>query len=376
MIQFYRGLKSKYTYPSNTVLKDVVYFATDTGEILVNGINYGSDTEKIKNVEFNSSTNILTFTKADNSTVKVEFGDKLLSDEDRVAIDNLKEALEGAGFTANYETDLDPQLATVTALGGIPAGTTVSTYKGKPLSKVIDDLLFPTVQPTIQEPSVALALKTGKASIREVGTDGPIASDFTTTWNPGTIKIGNTVQNTRAGNKTSDVLYYTVEANEVGTTPIKLTLGTTNYYYKVYYAEGPQPLDSKGGNASGKTPLTAGSKVSSAVAIVAVYPFYATTTNVDIENKTVSKLTLTNSTSFTCTLAAESPSSKHVFKIPYTVTKIELKDPFGNWSNVPLEGFDKTSENIDVNGTSVNYNVYTRNQGQNGSTEFRITYSK
>lgn len=374
MIQFYRGLKSQYNYP--TSLQDAIYFATDTGEILVNGVNYSTDGQKVKDVTYNGTSNILTFTKADDTTVIIDFGNKLLSDEDRTAIDRLKEALEGAGFTANYETSLDPELATITAIGGIPAGTKVSAYKDRPLSRVIDDLLFPTVQPTIEAPKATLALKSGKASIREIGSNAPVAADFTTTWNAGSIKIGSKVQATRAGDKQSDILYKTSEANVVTSEITKVVAGTTNYYYKVTYATGPTPLDSKGNTATNYVALPAGSVVSNAVAIYGVYPFFGTTTNPNITDGTVTKLPLTNSTSFTCTLAAESATSKHVIKIPHTITKFELKDPFGNWAVQPLESFVKTTENIDINGTSVTYNVYTRNQGQNGATEFRITYSK
>lgn len=376
MIQFYRGLKSQYNYPDNSLLVDALYFATDSGELFINGINYSTDSEKVKDVVYDGDSNILTFTKADDTQVIINFGNKLLSDEDRTAIDNLKEALEGNGFTAVYETELDPSLEMVTALGGIPAGTKVSAYKNKPISKILDDLLFPTVEPTVTDPSVSLSLKSGIANLREVGSEGPIAANFTTTWNAGTIKIGNTIQNTRAGEKTSDVLYKGTETNVVSSEPEIVTVGATNYYYKVYYAEGPTPKTSKGTDSTKYTALPSGSKTSSAVTIYGVYPFYATTMDSDITNGTVSKLTLTNSTQFTCTLAAESATNKHVFKIPYTVTNFELKDPFGNWAKQNLEDFVKTTEYIDVNGTSVEYNVYTRNQGQNGVTEFRITYSK
>ncbi len=379
MIQFYRGLKSKYTYPTNSSLQDALFFATDTGELLLNGVNYGIDNEKIKNVSFDTSTNKLIFTKADDSVIEVNFGDKLLSDEDRAAVDNLKEALEGAGFTANYETDLDPNLATVSALGGIPQGTKVSVYKGKPLSKIIDDLLFPTIQPTAVEPSVSLSLKSGVANIREVGSSSPIASNFTTVWNPGSIKIGTIVKSNRAGEKVSDVLYAGTESNVVGSTPGTVTVGTTNYYYKVNYNEGPQPLDSKGNPATSLVKLPAGSKVSGAVAVYGVYPFYANTTATNITEGTFTKLTLTNSTTFTQKLPAENPS-KHTFKLPHNVTKIEFENPLkaNDWQVMNLSTqWSKTTENIDVNGTNVSYNVYTRcDAGFVGGFNYRVTYTK
>ena len=354
MIQFYRGLRSSYDYPTNTKLQDAIFFATDTGELLVNGVNYGIDSQKIEDVQFDETTGILTFTKGDGSTLQVD----------------------GLKFTSNYETNLDPELATLTAIGGIPAGTQVKKYKDKPLSNVIDDLLFPTIQPTAVAPKVTLSLKSGQNSVREIGSNSPVVSNFTTSWDAGSIKIGNSVQATRAGEKQSDVIYRGVEANVVNDEPTKVTKGATQYYYKVYYSKGPDPKDSKGNAASSLVALPEGSIVSSAVTINGVYPFYANTTTDNIANGTVTKLALTNSTSFTTTLAGESATVKHTFKLPHLITKIELKDPFGNWVAQKLEEFPKTTENIDVNGTSVEYNVYTRNQGQNGATEFKITYSK
>lgn len=371
MIKFYKGLKSKYNYPSNTGLQDAIYFAEDTGELLVNGMNYGIDTEKVKDVTKTGSE--LVFTLADGTTKKIDIG---IDESTSAAIESLKGLLDENGklnIDTLYHPGVDDELTVLEKVGGVAAGTTAASLKGKSLSSMFDEILFPTVQPTKIDPSVSIALKNGVSNTREIGSNAYEATDFTTTWNPGSIKIGSTVQNTRAGNKESEVVYATSESNGL---PAKVVAGTTNYYYKVYYAKGPDPLDSKGNAASSLTALAAGNKTSSALATYGVYPFYATTTANNINEGTVTKLPLTNSTSFTCTLAAESATSKHVFKLPHNVTKIELKDPFGNWANQPLNEFPKTTESIDVNGTNVTYNVYTRNQGQNGSTEFRITYSK
>lgn len=376
MIKFFKGLRAKYTYPTNTELTDAIFFATDTGELLVNGVNYGVDTQKVKDVEFDGNTNTFTFTKGDGTTVSANLGDKLLTDSDKQALESVKEILESGNLSVTYIPGVSDSIAMVEKVGGLKAGTTAGSLKNKTISAVLDDMLFPTVQPTAVEPKATLALKSGKPNIREVGSASPVLADFTTTWNAGQIKIGNDVQATRAGEKTAEIVYANTEGNAVTAEAGTVSLGTTNYYYKVTYSAGPAPKDSKGNPAETLTALPAGYKVSSAVPVYGVYPFFATTTAENITNQTVSKLPLTNSASFTCTLSAESATSKHVIKIPHTVTKIELKDPFGNWANQPLEEFVKTSESINVNGTSVSYNVYTRNQGQNGATEFRITYTK
>lgn len=369
MIKFFRGLRASYTYTENNPgnLLDALFFATDTGELLLNGKLYGSDNEKVKDVAFDSTTNTFTFTKADGSTVVANLGDKLLTDSDRTLLDNVADMFEGSQMNVTYNSELDSSVATVEKLGGIASGTTVAQLTGKTISEVLDTLIFPTIQPTVSAPSASLSLKV--SNIREVGDQGYTTSDFNTSFDRGSIKIGTSTQNYRAGEKSSEVIYAGSESNGL---PNTITAGTTNFYYKVSYGQGPAPLDSKGNPASGYTALPAGSVTSSAVATYGVYPFYANSVNA-----TVSKLPLTKDLTFVAKLAAEGPN-KHVFKLPHTITKIEMLNTLSNQYEVyALENFTKTSEEIQVQGKNVTYNVYTRNDaGFNGETTYKITYSK
>lgn len=371
MVKFFRGLRASYTYtaenPGN--LLDALFFATDTGELLLNGKLYGSDGEKVKDVEFNSITNTFTFTKADGSTVVVNLGDKLLTDTDRTLLDTLSGMFEEGQMNVTYNSSLDNAIATIDKLGGIAAGTTVSQLSGKTISEVLDTLIFPTIQPTVTAPSASISLKSGVPNIKEVGSDGYTTDNFNTTFNRGTIKIGNNLQNQRAGEKSSDVIYAGSETNGI---PNKVTAGTTNFYYKVNYADGPAPLDSKGNPAASYTALPAGSVTSSALQVYGVYPFYANQVNAN-----VTKLPLTKDLTFVVKLAAEGPN-KHVFKLPHTVTKIEMLNTLsGKYEVYALENFTTGTETIAVQGTDVVYNTYTRNDaGFNGETTYRITYSK
>ena len=369
MIKFFRGLRANYTYTTENPgdLLDALFFATDTGELLLNGKLYGSDGKRVKDVKFDSSTNTFTFTKEDDSEVTVNLGDKLLTDADRTLLNNVSDMFEGGQMNVTYNSELDGTVATVEKLGGIAAGTKVSQLKGQTISKVLDTLIFPTIQPTIIAPSASLSLKS--SNIKEVGAAGYTTEDFISAFNQGAIKIGTSTQGPRAGAKSSDVIYAGSEANGI---PATVTAGTTNFYYKVNYAGGPVPLDSKGNPAASHTALPAGSTTSPAVATYGVYPFYA-----NIENATPSKLPLTKDLTFTVTLAAEGPN-KHVFKLPHTVTKIEMLNTLSNKYEVyALENFTTRTEEINVQGANVNYNTYTRNDaGFNGETTYRITYSK
>ena len=362
MIQFYRGLRAKYTYPEGFV--DAIYFATDSGEILVNGISYGIDQEKVKGVTKVGSA--LVFTMANDTTSTIDIG---IDENTAAAIEALKGLLDENGqlnISLQYQSKMDDSLATITTLGGIAAGTTAGALKKKTLSEVFDDLLFPTVQPTITGPSASLSLKT--TNIREVGSAAPAASEFNASFSQGTIKIGSATQNPRAGAKTSDSLYI-VKGQEI---PTVVALGTTNYYYEASYAAGAIPKDSKGNPATNATALPEGSVKSGAVPVYGVYPFYA-----NVANETVTRLPLTKDLKFKVSLAAEGPN-KHVIKIPHTITKFELLNTLsGKYELFDSGSFNKTTEEIDVNGTSVTYNVYTRkDSGFNGASEFQITYSK
>ena len=109
MIKFFRGLRANYTYttenPGN--LLDALFFATDTGELLLNGKLYGSDGKRVKDVKFDSSTNTFTFTKEDDSEVTVNLGDKLLTDADRTLLNNVSDMFEGGQMNVTYNSELD-----------------------------------------------------------------------------------------------------------------------------------------------------------------------------------------------------------------------------------------------------------------------------
>lgn len=77
LCNFVRGTKAKYT-ALTSIDANAIYFITDTGEILLNGVNYGSSdaildliAEKFKAVDYNAATGVLTFTKGDDTTATV-----------------------------------------------------------------------------------------------------------------------------------------------------------------------------------------------------------------------------------------------------------------------------------------------------------------
>ena len=334
---FFRGVKANYKPEAEH--EDKLYFATDTHELLVNGVSYGGG--GIANVTLEGDT--LKFVMTDGSTKQVSVADLL-----------------------KYNSAMADSLATVEDFGGIPAGTTVAQLKAKTISQVLDELIFPTVQPTKTDPNATLTLKSGFANngVYEVGAPAPQdPANFTKGYGRGAINIAGVKKQDYAGEKTAEVLYYgSSEANTE--LPTEIPEGATVYNYKVTFAAGPQPLDSKGGNATSISKYSGGSATGKAT-INGVYPYYGST---GADNALV-KLALTTGTQVTFDAPAETAGGRHGFKLPakYNV----------NWIELPLTNFTASTADETVQGKKVSYKTYRRNEtGLSGATQFKVTFTK
>lgn len=108
--------------------------------------------------------------------------------------------------------------------------------------------------------------------------------------------------------------------------------------------------------------------------VTGVYPYYTNKDNI----AAFAKLALTTNKTLDVTFVAETASSKHAFKIPakFNVTKITLLNTLsGKYEDYSVSRFSVTTETINVQGTNVQYKVYTRNDGTNGSSSFKITFA-
>lgn len=345
----FSGVKANYKPAAEHL--DKLYFSTDTHEILVNGTSYSGG---IKAVSIEGTT--LKITMVDSSSKTVDLAEIL-----------------------KYKSALSDDIATVSGFGGIPAGTTVSQLKNKTFSQLFDQLIFPTVNPTFDSPTAYLSLKgTSTPIIQEVGTTGasvPVAASFNTRYNPGAIRIAGVKKQDRAGDlQSAESFIYINNTPTNKTFPTEIPEGSITYKYRAAYAQGPQPLNSKGDNY--QTPLPAGTVDSPAVIINGVYPYF---TNKD-HNGIFTKLALTTSNTLSAVkFKAEGPN-KHCFKIPakYTLTKVELLNTLsGKYEDYSIDKFTKATEDVEVQGKQVRYVIYIRNDdGFNGESTFNITFSK
>lgn len=108
--------------------------------------------------------------------------------------------------------------------------------------------------------------------------------------------------------------------------------------------------------------------------VTGVYPYYTNKDNIT----TFAKLGLTTNKTLDVTFVAETASNKHAFKIPaeFNITKITLLNTLsGKYEDYSVSRFSVTTETINVQGTDVQYKIYTRNDGTNGSSSFKITFA-
>ena len=387
-VKFFCGLAANYA-GLQTKDPNAVYFITDEPYIYFNNVKYGctaTDITAIASISLGADNKTLTINYTDGTaatTIVLQEATQsvagLMSPADKTKLDNLTEEIQAG---ATYQSDLDDSLATLTAHGGIAAGTTVAQLEGKTFSQMFDDILFPTVYPTYQAPSASLSLKSTATTptIQEIGTTGASvpadASAFNTGYNPGAIKINNVKKQDRGGAlKAGESFIYINNDPSNKTFPTEIPNGTITYKYRAAYEAGPQPLDSKGNNY--QTPLPAGTVDSGAVTITGVYPYF---TNKDgITTNTFSKLALTTATTLNVAFPAENVN-KHTFKLPaaYTLTKVEMLNTLsGKYEDFGVSRWTPSDENIQVQGKQVAYKVYTRNDsGFSGEATFNITFTK
>lgn len=294
----------------------------------------------------------------------------------------------------SYTTDLPDSLVVPQTIGGINKGTKVSDLEGSTISQMFDNLLFPEVQPTIQDPSATIHFKDTFSSngVYEVGTTAPIAANFNTSFNRGTCTVVGQANKNRAGNLDSgnSFIYYGGNTS-TKTLPAKVTLGTMQYNYHAAYAQGDTLVTSKGNKASvTPNPLPAGSVNSSNLTIFGTYPYYcngqsASSSSGDSNFPTSAtpdtKLPLYK---WTDTLvgakfaseAATGTRMQFMYSNRKKVTKVEFYNSIsGKWETFDTSNYNAKSgiKTYSVQGTNETYNILTTTGPLSGSVQYRFT---
>ena len=343
VVKFYRGLAASY---NSTTHADGIYFATDTKKIIMNGTEYGGDSnKKVSDVALNANANGIVITYTDSTSTTLLLGkatvtaDGLMSKEDKTKLDSLDPSASGS-----YESSLDPTVATVEKLGGIDAGTTVAQLTGKSYDEIFDTLIFPTVNPTFVAPTATISLK-GYSNTQEVGANAPTAANFNTGFNQGQILVAGKEQAKRA----------------------KVVKGSMSYKYHAAHAQGPQPKDSKGNDYG--TPLAAGSVDSSAVTVTGYIPAYSgLVSTASITEDVIKGLTKTISAKKTIKVSGPISEQYICFAAPAGWTVSNIKD--SNNFDVTSSYATSTVSVTGLDGQAVNYTVYLSGKMTQPSTYY------
>ena len=280
------------------------------------------------------------------------------------------------------------------AVGGIAAGTTVSKLKGKTQNQIIDMLLFPEQQPTVQAPSVGINFTGGfsKNIILEVGAVAPVSeTNITTSFNQGYGRAAGQPEKKRAGALNSGASFIYYDGQETNKTlPTKITLGTMRYQYHAAYAQGEELVTSWGNKASIQpNPLPAGAINSDAIYIYGTYPYFCNGDNASTSNGEGSmpsaptpdkKLNLYKwtDTLIGAKFASEASTGTRLeFKFPSTknITKVEFYNTVsGKWEVFSSANYVISNDgNIAVQGQQVAYNKLTTQGALSGALQLRFT---
>ena len=298
--------------------------------------------------------------------------------------------------SGKYDTLLDDAITMPSAVGGYSAGTSVSELKGDTLIKMWDDLLFPTITPTIHNPYSTFT--DNVASILLAGSSQTIT--FTGGLNRGSIRLNNVVTNPASGLAVqyhyTDPSGNTLLTNTITTdlsdpqtiTGYLVEVGSNTFTVNVDYSEGPQPLDNKG--VAVGSPLPAGTTTpSSQIVIEGVYPIY--TTYPSIAAYTTIPLVSMGSSSIDIYLApqtnGENSGPWQAFSLPTAwtnanpLTNIQTYDTTAeSWKQeggsiaVSLGFWDASVGVRDIGGESISYTDYVYNGTDRDTIEIRLIF--
>lgn len=286
-----------------------------------------------------------------------------------------------SGITSTYDSTLDPDLAVPTSVGGIVAGTKVSDLTGSTFTAMFDDLLFPTVQPTLTAPSGTFVMSPTTTLYESGATITTLT--FTSTFNRGTIYNGSTYQNTRSGLPNTYFYTGTTLTNQSSTTltdvqtitNYSVLLGYQSWSGAIAYDSGATPLDNKSNPAT--TPaLVAGTLNSASQRIIeGVVALYGTTSSIVTPSKqTLVSMITGNNIIFN--MVAEGSSEKQRFYLPdlWTETRpLQNVQTYNTVSNT----WETTGLGQWTTGTEAGFTGYTRykyNGSDRGNVAIKLIF--
>lgn len=353
MAKFYRGPYASY---SSGVHSEGIYFATDKGIIRMGGKDYIGplgDSTAVKAINLNADRSKFVITYLDGTSNEIEMA------------------------KSEYESNIDDKTLTMpNAVGGIAKGTKVSDLEGKTYNEVLDNLLFPTVNPTFTAPSASIKFSS-YGTTQEIGSTGPTTSNFTVGYNAGAITLNGVKQANRGGDHNTENSFIYVNGDATNKTlPTTVPLGNTTFKYRASYAQGPQPKDNKGNNYS--SPLAAGTVDSSAITLNGTYPWYAST--VTAGSLTKQSLVAWNTTagamsSGEFTVQPHTAAAPQMFKVPRKAASLQMYNTVAKaFEPVALSDWTEVSAEETINNNKQVYYTYSYKGDARGSVRLIVKF--
>ena len=257
---------------------------------------------------------------------------------------------------------------TSVSVGGLPAGTDISTLTRMSLGEVLDKILFKTTTPTIKtNPSMSISYSPVDYL---VGTTFPEITNSNISVNGGMYQLEIDGSNTNQGVVSNG--FDSIE--EIVYTPSdRVTVaGTNKITVKVRIKSGPTPLDSDGNPYTSTTPQIPyqGGVLNGTVTIYPYYDWFAT--GKKVEEKTSPQIDITKKYQLTqlkfvrnlgiskqndvmLDIGSGDIENKHTIKVPGEITNCKTFVS-GTWKDYAFdELYTYTTEQI--NGK--NYYIYT-----------------
>ena len=257
---------------------------------------------------------------------------------------------------------------TSVSVGGLPAGTDISTLTSMSLGEVLDKILFKTTTPTIKtDPDVNISYSPVDYL---VGTTFPEITNSNISVNCGMYQLEKDGSYKNLG----DVSNGFDSIEEIVYTPSnRVTVaGTNEITVKVRIKSGPTPTDSDGNPYTSTTPQIPyqGGVFNKSVTIHPYYDWFATGTKVTDESqalnistrkdlqtlKFVENMGISVVTDVMLDMGAGDAEHPQIIKVPGTIsdTKVSVN---GNWVDYSLSSLYGTPTTETINGRT--YFVYT-----------------
>lgn len=358
---FFRGPYNSYRSEEHG---EGIYFATDKNVIIMGGRDYIgplASSTAVKSIALNSTKTKFVITYLDGSTNEI--------------------AMAGSSYSSSIA---DKNLTVPNAVGGIAAGTKISSLENKTYSEMFDELLFPTINPTFTEPYATISFK-NYSNVQIVGSDGPTDDNFNTGYNEGAIKINGVKVAGRGGSQKtgSTESFIFVNGDSANKTlPTKVSLGNTTFNYRAAWNEGPQPTTNKGTNYG--SPLPAGSDDSDSITLNGTLPWYATTSTSGVLTEQSDSLIRWNATAGTMQagetkvgfeVKPHTAAAPQRFEIPRQATEIQMYSTVSKgFETVSILDWTKSTEKKKFGGDDYDFYIYTYSGSDRGAVKLIVKF--